>query len=337
MQGIKVARENAEKARRLLGVRISANHKVRREGKYVFLPLSSCPEGSELSALRPIGARMVEAKFGRRDERKSYNQILSTLGKKGEIKSKGYDLFGNIAVIDVQPKFARKAAEALMESGSSIRTVLRKGGAVKGRFRTRKFFYVAGERNYITLYKENGCTFKFDVRSVFFSTRLAYERKRISELVTPNEKIIVMFAGVGPYAIEIARAHSRCTVVAIELNKAACRYMIENVELNKVKNVIPVQGDVRRAAVKYRGFADRIVMPLPKTASTFLEEVLICAKSRCTVHYYAFCKAGREEETIDKIRQFFVSHKKKFRVLAKRIVRPYSAREIEIVVDFLIW
>lgn len=337
MQGIKVERETAEKARRLLGVRISTNHKVRREGGYVFLPLSSCPEGSELAALRHIGAKIVEAKFGRRDERKSYSQIVSTLGGKGEIKSKGYDLFGNIAVIDVQPKFAKKAAEALMDSGSNVRTVLRKGGAVKGRYRTRKFFYVAGEKNYIALYKENGCMFRFDVRSVFFSTRLAYERKRIGELVTAREKVIVMFAGVGPYAIEIAKAHAKCAVVAIELNKEACKYMLENVKLNKASNVVPVQGDVRRMAAKYRGFADRIVMPLPKTASTFLEEVLVCAKSRCTVHYYTFCKAGKDEAAVGKIRQFFTARKKKFRVLRKRIVRPYSASEIEIVVDFLIW
>jgi precorrin-6B methylase 2 len=152
-----------------------------------------------------------------------------------------------------------------------------------------------------------------------------------------GEVVVDMFAGVGPYAIEIARAHSGCSVVAIELNKEACRYLLENVKLNKAGNVIPVQGNVRRVAERYRGFADRIVMPLPKTSSSFLEEVLVVAKPRCTVHYYTFCKTEGEEQAIGKIKEFFTSHGKKFNVLGMRMVRPYSANEIEIVVDFRIW
>ncbi len=200
--------------------------------------------------------------------------------------------------------------------------MLRKGGAVKGRFRTRKVYFVAGKRNYVATYRENGCVFRFDVRKSFFSTRLAYERKRLTELVKDGESVVVMFSGVGPFAIEIAKAHRNCRVVAIELNKDAHRAALGNKELNRVGNITLVQGDVKKLAPKYKGFADRVVMPLPKGASKFLGEALLVAKDRCVVHYYAFCRADREKETIEGIKAFVESHGRKFRLLAKREVRP---------------
>ena len=232
---------------------------------------------------------------------------------------------------------AKKVAGAIMRTNRSIRTVLRKGGAVKGRYRTRKFHFVAGRKNYIANYRENGCTFRFDVRTAFFSARLAYERKRIAGLAKGGEKVVVMFSGVGPFAIEIAKAHGTCRVVAIELNKEAHKAALENKRLNRIDNVALVQGDVKKLAPEYKGFADRIVMPLPKGASKFLAEALLVAKDSCVVHYYAFCRADREKETVERIRKFVESRGRKFRLIGKRTVRPYSSKEIEIVVDFLMF
>jgi tRNA (guanine37-N1)-methyltransferase len=207
---------------------------------------------------------------------------------------------------------------------------------VSGRFRTRKFYYVAGRKSYLADYRENGCRFGFDVRDVFFSPRLAHERSRVSGLVKDGESVVVMFSGVGPFAIEIAKAHSNCRVVAIELNAKAHSAAIKNRDLNKVGNVVLAQGDVKKLAPKYKGFADRIVMPLPKGASKFLGEVLEVAKPRCTVHYYEFCRSGGEGEAVERIRKFFESHGKRFRLLATREVVPYSRNVVEIVADFTI-
>ena len=41
------------------------------------------------------------------------------------------------------------------------------------------------------------------------------------------------FAGVGPFAIEIAKSHPRASVLAIELNPSAYGYMLKNIRLNK--------------------------------------------------------------------------------------------------------
>ncbi|MDE1873856.1 MAG: methyltransferase [Candidatus Micrarchaeota archaeon] len=256
--------------------------------------------------------------------------------RKPRRNARGYDLYGNIAVIDAEPRRAPGLARRLMRENKNVETVLRKGGAVRGRYRTRKFVYVAGRRNYLATYRENGCIFRFDIRKTFFSTRLAFERKRVSDSARNGENVVVMFAGVGPYAIEIARQNKRGRVVAIELNAAACRYARENAKLNKTANVVVEHGDVDAFVGKYSGFADRIAMPLPGDSFRFLPAALGMAAKGCTIHYYAFCKIGESGDEVAKLRLFFSKRRRKFRLLGTRIARPYSAKDAELAIDFRI-
>jgi tRNA (guanine37-N1)-methyltransferase len=251
-----------------------------------------------------------------------------------EKRRRGYDLFGSIALIDAEPSAAKRMAKKLMDSNRNIKTVLRKGGPLTGTYRTRKFIFVGGARNYLAEYKENGCAFRFDVRKVFFSPRLSYERKRVSELVRDGENVMVMFAGVGPFAIEIAKKHKKCKVVAIELNRAACIYMKENIKLNKASGVVCEVGDVNRFVSKYGGFADRIVMPLPKDSPSFLPAAIKMAKKRCTIHLYHFCPQEKVEETIRKMKSLIESRGASVIGVSHRNVVPYSSSEVEIVMDF---
>lgn len=252
--------------------------------------------------------------------------------------ARGYDLLGNIAVIEPMGRpEERKKAHELMKTHAHITTVLAKAGAVSGRYRTRKHRFVAGKRTKIAVYKENGCTFRFNVDKSFFSNRLSYERSRIMALAKKGENVMVMFAGVGPFAIEIAKSHPKSEVVAVELNRNAYKYMLENIKLNKVQNVTALNCDVRKIPRKYNGFADRIVMPMPKSSLMFLDRVLNVVKSRCIVHLYSF---GNSETAFDDVYGLIKEHAKKngYRVkpILERAVRPYSAKEIEIVLDFLV-
>ena len=144
---------------------------------------------------------------------------------------------------------------------------------------------------------------------------------------------MVMFAGVGPYAIEIAKKCRKCRVVAIELNASACRYMRENIALNKTANVVCEEGDVDRFAGKYSGFADRIIMPLPKDASNFLKSAIRMSGTRCTIHCYLFCPNDKIKDTINRTKDFLAGNGAEVRGLSYRVVRPYSSSETEIVLD----
>ena len=87
--------------------------------------------------------------------------------------------------------------------------------------------------------KCNGCNAcvahcKLDVKKVYFSPRLATERKRVADLVSDGEEILDMFAGVGPFPFVIAKEKS-VDITAVDINEVAIQYLNENIKINKVK------------------------------------------------------------------------------------------------------
>ncbi len=285
-----------------------------------------CQRGVEITVKR------AEAE---RRKGKGYRELLlKAVGKKRyESIAKGYDLLGNIAIIDADRVTAAKVARIIMGMHRQVETVLRKEGAVKGRYRTRKYEFVLGKRNYMARYNENGASFSFDVRKTFFSPRLAYERKRVVELSEDGEKVIVMFAGVGPFAIEIGKKNKNSVVVAIELNKASYRYMKGNIVANGAFNVVPVLGDAAIPLRSYMDFADRIVMPFPSDPYRFAKAAFAMAGRRCIIHYYVFAEDGGVGET-DRLKELAAEEDRGFRLIGRRVARPYSARISEIAIDF---
>ena len=264
---------------------------------------------------------------------KPYGKLLSEmLGIKAEQARKGYDVLGNIAIIDAEPKAAKAAAGLILSTHKNITTVLRKVGAVSGKYRKRKYAYVLGKRNYVARYTENGSTFIFDVRTAFFSSRLAYERKRICSLVGEQERVFVMFAGVGPFAIEIAKSHRQSRVVALELNRAAFGYLAKNISLNKTSNVVPILGDALSPPKEYEGFASRIIMPHPSDSLRFFKAALRISGPQCSIHLYLFTEDGgasAERELASTAASMGFS----LEVTSKRTVRTYSTKISEIVID----
>jgi tRNA (guanine37-N1)-methyltransferase len=330
MLGARVPKRSAEGLKKYLQkkAKLDSKHKVFSSNSFIYFPLLGDKDAETGAKLKEFGAKFLDEKFERIPGKLKRNSLAP------EGAAKGYDIYGSIAVIDAEPAAAKKMAKRLMAFNRNIKTVLRKGGPFEGKYRTRKLFFVAGMRNYVTEgYKENGAVFRFDLRKVFFTPRLGYERKRISGLVKDGENVMVMFAGIGPYAIEIAKSHRNCRVVAIELNKAACKHMRENILLNKTPNVVCEEGDVNGFVKKYRGFADRIIMPLPKDASSFLPAALAMSKERSTIHCYRFCQLEGMDETLRETRAFIEKSGAKVEKITYRTVLPYSSTEVEIVLD----
>ncbi|MDE1856841.1 MAG: methyltransferase [Candidatus Micrarchaeota archaeon] len=268
-------------------------------------------------------------------------RLILTKEELGEL-SKGFDLLGNIAIIDFTDRLKKRSKEiagVILKYNKNVDTVVAKAGPVEGVFRTRKYRYVAGKRSFIASYRENGCTFVFDIRKTYFSPRWSFERSRLMAMVRPKESVVVMFAGVGPFAIEIAKAHKDARVTGIELNEYACKAFADNIKLNKVPNVTCIHGDVSKASKNpaLKNSADRIIMPLPMSSLQFLDDVLRIAKRKCTVHIYAL---GMIEHGGDSIWRAISAHAEKngYRVkkIFSRVARPYSAREQEMVIDYSI-
>src|SRR3989338_2361177 len=155
------------------------------------------------------------------------------------INHRSFNILGNIAIVnfsdEISFKEKKKFAEQLLLKHPNIKTVLEKSGKFSGRLRKMKTRYLAGEKNKEVLYRENNCVFRFNVDTTYFSPRLSNERKEIASLIKKDDKVLIMFAGVAPYSICIAK-NSGVKVYSNEINREANKYAELNIKLNKVRN-----------------------------------------------------------------------------------------------------
>ena len=201
---------------------------------------------------------------------------------------RAFDILGNIAIVNFQVrpsaskitvKDKKQFANKILRENKSVKTVLEKTGKIKGRLRKISTKYLAGEKTREVLYKENGCVFRFNIDKTYFSPRLSNERKEIALKIKKGDEVLVMFAGVAPFSIVIAKNSGARRVVSNEINKEANKYAKLNIELNKVKDKVEiVQGDIKRV-VKKLGKFDVIVCWRADRLSA-------CAPSRWLLHRY---------------------------------------------------
>ncbi|MBM3303653.1 MAG: hypothetical protein FJY76_01035, partial [Candidatus Aenigmarchaeota archaeon] len=198
-----------------------------------------------------------------------------------------FDIIGDIAIVEEDVDEKKTVAE-LRETYPHLKTILKKTGGREGEFRTRPLKKLWGDGTETT-HMEHGMRFRLDVQTCYFSPRESTERQRIAGEVLPKEIVMVMFAGVGPFSIAIAKKQPKVgRVISVESNPECIRYMEENVRLNQCKYVVePLLGDVGVACKPHFGRCDRVVMPLPREGCKFLPIALACLKPKGgIIHFY---------------------------------------------------
>ena len=210
--------------------------------------------------------------------------------KEQELLPTAFDTVGDVLIFNDFPEELKKKEEKigkrLLEKFKHINVVAKKTGKYGGTYRTPKIKILAGERRKETVHKENGVLLKLHIEKVYFSARTATERLRIIEKVKKNERVLIMFSGIGVLPIEIAKHTQAKDVVGVEINPAAHEYALENAGKNKV-DVDLYCGDVRKVVPTLQGTFDRIAMPLPKDATAFLDVALRKMK-KGVIHVYVF-------------------------------------------------
>jgi tRNA (guanine37-N1)-methyltransferase len=175
----------------------------------------------------------------------------------------------------------------------------------------------------------------------YFSPRLSTERLRISKMVTDNEIITNMFAGVGTYSILIAKSNKSCKVYSIDSNPVANELALINAKLNKVQErVIPICGDAREVINKQlKGTSTRVLMPLPEKAKQFVDSaVLALREKKGMIHYFAHIKAPSRKLALDNaavdVKHAFVKYE--CRIVSTRVVREVGPRLYQTVSDVIV-
>ena len=249
----------------------------------------------------------------------------------------GYEIIGNrdraIAIVEIEKgENAKKISKDIMKKHKNVKTVLKKMSERKGVIRTRSYRIIAGEKNTKIIHLEYGYRIFLDPRKVYFSPRESTERQRLASLVKKGERILLMFAGVGPIGIAIAKKQSDVEIVAIEINREAVKYMKKNIEINKLNGKIKyILGDVKEHAKKYSKEFDRIIMPLPHKSELFLDEALNCLKPKGWIHLY---NIRGEEEIQDVAKE--ISKKINAKKFFIKKVLPYAPRVNKYCIDFML-
>jgi tRNA (guanine37-N1)-methyltransferase len=281
--------------------------------------------------LRPVEKRptsLVEALHG-----KVPPHVLVNLPK-------SMDVIGDVAIVELPDEVMghdKLIGETVLSMNRRVRTVLAKASAIAGVRRLRKFKVIAGNGETETRHKEHGCVYNLDVRKVYFSPRLSYERDRIASQVRDGEVVLDMFAGVGPFSILMAKRR-KVKVYAVDLNPDAVFYLKQNITINKLQGkVVAILGDVRKVVEdgKLVGMFDRVVMNLPTNAIEYLDVACKAVKREGgIVHCYMFAKGpDPTAKSVEKVLSKLEKYGRKGEVLLVRRVKPSAPFEWLMVVD----
>ncbi len=295
----RVSGKQAEKKRRELIAEGILDRRLRpgHEGDYVLFPVTEEISGA------------VRSEF-------EYQKEKTDLPR--------HELIGGIAVMQNEN---REEARQLLNSRPVIHTVLHSDSPVEGEYRTREFSVLAGEETTKTRYIEYGLRFDIDLSVAYFSARLANERQRIVRIMENGERVLDMFAGVGPFAGTLAKKAG--VVFAGDINPGAIHLMTDNIRLNRCRNVIPMLADATHLnEIFHPAYFDRIIMNLPMRSTEFLTTAFQLCREGGTIHYYTLQE--REGEMLSLLRKVTDGKIREHRI------RSYSPAMYHTVYDIIV-
>ncbi|MBA2862339.1 class I SAM-dependent methyltransferase family protein [Methanococcus maripaludis] len=334
---IKVNSKLGEKTRKIIldNDLLSKNYKLKKEGEFLYIPLTSSNFDKQIFEDENIDFEVLEldenniSKIDVEKKTSFKDYLLKNFKDEvdGNLIAHAYDIVGDIVILqiaeEIAPEIRKKIGENALKLIPSVKAVFRRESDVKGDFRVRDLEHLAGEEKTLTTYKENGYRLLVDVSKVYFSPRLGWERKRIMDLVTFDDIVVDMFCGVGPYSIACKNAEK---IYSIDINPDGIELLKQNIVLNGLENkIVPILDDVRNVDVK----GTRVIMNLPKYAHEFVNKALEIVEEGGIIHYYTV-----GSEFIEGIELF--KSKCECEVVDKRIVKSYSPREYVFVIDFKI-
>jgi tRNA (guanine37-N1)-methyltransferase len=307
---LKVPKNLGEQAIRLVGELEIFNRKLKIQqiDDYLCIPLANEPNSAILTKIEDNLHEFEISVHNFTEQKKRHLTHLDFLADKLppnllESVPRAIDFVGNIAIVEVPPElsaYKKELGEALLKAHKQTSTVLAKSGAVEGVYRTRDFEVIAGANKTATVYMEYGCVYHVDVAKAYFSPRLSTEHNRVASQVKNGETVVDLFAGVGPFAIPIAKKHENVRVYAVDVNPDAVALLKRNIAVNRAeKQVVPILGDARQVVrEQLSGKADRVIMNLPETALEFVNVACEALKPEGgIIDYYGFVKASNPLET----------------------------------------
>ncbi|HVL88289.1 MAG TPA: class I SAM-dependent methyltransferase family protein [Candidatus Thermoplasmatota archaeon] len=332
---VRVVAEKAEETRArlsLLGV-LRQDLRPRRESGYVLLPVREDTRDLFLGYALHVGD------FEEQTRRPGYKELARVPEELRPLLPTSFDVVGDVLVVKIPDELLPHAAavgEALLAAHPSARVVAHDAG-VKDEFRVRDVRVLAGEPRLRTVHRENGIELEVDLATCYFSPRLAGERARVAALVREGEAVLDLFAGVGPFAILLAKRARPRRVTAVDANPDAVALLAANARRNKVDDrVVPVLGDAAEVAANLAEPADRVLMNLPHSASRFLPAALSACAPEAVLHYHAVLEPPEVDAHVEALAAVAAARGWDLAVGGRRVVHSYSPRTRHFSLDFAV-
>ena len=301
------------------------DYRIKAEVDYGYIPIKEDIDGYEI-----VDAELEELNI----HPHNFSELLEDELSNEEIDDlkTSFDTIGDIVILEIPDNLISKKniiGKATLDF-TKRRSIYMKKSAVHGTIRIRDLELIAGEDNPITIHKEHGARLKLNVEEVYFSPRLATERKRVSDSVCDGENILDMFCGIGPFPIVIAK-NNNVNITGIDINENAIKYFKENIKLNKVKNIDTIMGDSREISTSFKTKFDRIIMNLPGLAYDFLDVAMNLIEDGGIINYYEFSD-GYEQGT-KRLIDVALKENKKVEIINTRKVKSTSPGEWHVAID----
>ena len=194
---------------------MNMDYRIKASDEFGYIPVNDNVEGYEIVCMHLEAMKKVPHSFSELLEDELTSEEIENLRT-------SFDTIGDIVILEIPENLEDKKriiGDAALKF-TKRKAVYMKKSAIKGTTRVRDLEFLAGVDESVTIHKEHGARLKLDVREVYFSPRLATERKRVMESVADSERILDMFCGIGPFPIVIAR-NKDVDIAAVDINESA--------------------------------------------------------------------------------------------------------------------
>ena len=172
---------------------------------------------------------------------------------------KKWKKIGNIVIIDFKGISVneRKNTAEIYANELNAKTVIQKS-RIKGELRKPDEIELLYGEETETVINEYGISYKLDLKEIMWSPGNTGWRSalkgpgKVKDFYTFNSpKVIVdYFAGIGYFALQIAKGYPETKVIAIDKNPKSIEYLTMNVVNNSIKNVEIINDDCKNVNIK---------------------------------------------------------------------------------------
>ena len=301
------------------------DYRIKAEADYGYIPVKDDVEGYEIVDIELEELNTHPHNFSELLEGELTDEEIENL-------KTSFDTIGDIIILEIPDNLESKKniiGKATLDF-TKRKAIYMKKSAVHGTIRIRDLELIAGKDDPVTIHKEHGARLKLNVKEVYFSPRLATERKRVSDSVCDGENILDMFCGIGPFPIVISR-NNDVNITGVDINENAIKYFNENIKLNKLKNVDAICGDVGEVSKSFKTKFDRIIMNLPGLAYDFLDVAMNLIEDGGTINYYEFSDGYEQGEK--RLVEAASKENKNVEITNTRKVKSTSPGEWHVAID----